>query len=53
MKIETDQPSQENFVINGEIVEIVDNFNYLGATITNAQDDSKEIRKTTSIAKTR
>ena len=51
MKIKTDQPSLENLVINGEVVEIVDNFNYLGAIITNTQDDSKEIRKRISIAK--
>ena len=45
MKIETNFPSDENILINGEAVEKINHFNYLGATTTTTYDDSKEIRK--------
>ena len=51
MKIKTIQPSQENLIINGDIAETVDNFNYFGATITNTHNDSKEIKKKVSMQK--
>ena len=51
MKIETDSSSDNSLVINGETVEEINHYNYLGATITTGYDDSKEIRKRISIAK--
>ena len=50
MKMAGDQENIEmsDFTMNGEIieiVEIVDNFIYLGANITNDCNDSKEIRR--------
>ena len=51
MKIETDVPNDESLLINGETVEEINHYNYIGATITATYDDSKEIRKRISIAK--
>ena len=51
MKIETDIPNDESLLINGETVEEINHYNYLGATMTATYDDWKEIRKRISIAK--
>ena len=51
MNIETDVPNDESLLINGETVEEINHYNYLGATITATYDDSKEIRKRISIAR--
>ena len=50
MKIETNSHSDESLVINGETVEEINHYYYLGATTTTSYDDSKEIRKRISIA---
>ena len=51
MKIETNFPSDENILINGETVEEMNYYNYLAATTATTYDDSKEIRKRIIVAK--
>ena len=51
MKIETNFPSDENILINGETVEEMNYYNYLEATTATTYDDSKEIRKRIIVAK--
>ena len=51
MKIVTDSPSDESVLVNGETVEESNHYNYLGAKLTTAYNDSKEIRKRISIVK--
>ena len=40
-----------NFVVNGETIETVREFNYLGVTISDDCNDTKDIRKRMAIAR--
>ena len=51
MKIETESPSDRSLLINEETVEEISHYINLGATITTAYDDSKEIRERISFGK--
>ena len=42
---------QDNILVNGQDIENVKNFVYLGAMITENYDDSKEIKRCIAIAK--
>ena len=53
MKVTGDQENIEmrDLIINGENIETVENFIYLGANITNDCNDSKEIRRRLAIVR--
>ena len=51
MKI-TERPNDDNLIVDNQIVENVEAFNYLGAVFTNEVDDTNMIKRCIAIAKT-
>ena len=50
MKV-TQEPNDRNLIVNNQVVESVEVFNYLGALFTNKVDDTNEVRRRIAMAK--